>query len=285
MGKALCRPWWRIVAMHVANDFVIDAERMAFGLTPGMLMAPVPYHEVWTLAAFERSCAAYYEAGLRAPVRVMPHLWNSTLIDRGAAGKGDLATFCYSPGRERWRLAILEPNVCTVKTCHVPMLVCDMAHRLNPRAIEFMRVYNAVQLREHAGFVSFAKGLDLIRHGMATFEARFPVFEILGKECDAVVSHHWENAQNYLYYEALYGGFPLIHNSDLLGSCGYRYKSYDPEDGALALLAAIAQHDYELDYYRRAAFKYLARLDPKNDENVAFFSDVIASLFENATIV
>ncbi len=39
--------------------------------------------------------------------------------------------------------------------------------------------------------------------------------------------HQWENAQNYVYYEALHAGYPLIHNSHLLDDCGYRYHNFD----------------------------------------------------------
>lgn len=267
-----------IVGMHVANDVIIDAERMAFGLAPGLLLSPVPYREIWTLPAFERTCAGYYQTGLRAPVRVMPHLWSPVLIERNLAARGEAAPFAYQPGRERWRLAILEPNICTVKTCHLPLLLCDVAHRIDPRAIEYLRVYNALGLKEHAGFVAYARGMDVVRHGLATFEGRFPIFEIMGRDADAVVSHHWENGQNYLYYELLYGGFPLIHNSDLLDGCGYSYRSFDPEDGALALLQALRAHDRNLESYRSDARALLRRLDPCRDENVALFTDVLTRL-------
>jgi len=268
----------RIVGMRVANDFIIDAERMAFGLAPGLLVSPAPYHEIWTLPAFERTCASYYRTGFRAPVRVMPHLWAPTLIER-TLGPADARSFEYSPGRRRWRLAILEPNICTVKTCHLPMLLCDLAHRLDSHAIEYLRVFNAMGLKERSDFVSYASSLDLVRQGIATFEPRFKIFEVMGPQADAIVSHHWENAQNYLYYEALYGGCPLIHNSRLLDGCGYAYRSFDPEDGALALLQALREHDRNLDAYRKSACDFLKKLDPCNEENIVRFGDALAQMF------
>lgn len=267
----------RIVSMRVANDRVIDAERMAFGLPPGMVMDGVPYAEIWTLPAFAADCGAYYAAGLRAPVRVMPHLWSPVLIDRAAAdaGRGPLG---YRPGRARWRIAVLEPNICTVKTGHVPLLAADMAHRRDPKAIAELRVFNALQMKTHPGFVAFARSLDLVRQGLATFEGRYPLFDILGPVCDAVLSHHDRNAQNYLHYETLHGGFPLIHNSAMLGGCGYRYADFDPEDGGLALLQAIRSHDRALDHYRAEARRFLRTLDPEAEANVAAFDAALAHL-------
>ena len=282
-GREFVARGGRIVAMHVANDFVIDAERMAYGLDPGSLMSGVPYHQVWTLPAFERTCAAYYRAGYRAPVRVMQHLWSPVLLERAVAAYGDGRRFGYVRGRSRWRIAVLEPNICSVKTCHLPLLATDSAHRMAPTAIELLRVFCTDRIRENPVFIAFAYATDLVRHGLATFEGRYPIADIMGPMADAIVSHHWENAQNYLYYEALHGGFPLIHNSGLLDDCGYRYADFDPEDGGRALIQALRQHDRNLESYKADARRLLDRLDPTASANIAAYSGAIAELFSGDT--
>lgn len=270
----------RLVAMRVANDFIIDAERMAFKLPPGLLITQAPYHEVWTLPAFSRTCAEYYAAGYRAPVRIMQHLWSPALLDKAVAEKGANYDFRYVPGRARWRLGVLEPNICSVKTSHIPLLACEVAYRMNPSYWDDIRIFNSDALRANETFVKFARSLDIVGHGKASFEGRYPIFDVMGPYADAIVSHHWENAQNYLYYEALYGGFPLIHNSDLIDGCGYRYTNFDPEDGGKALLQAFLQHDRNLQNYIADGRKLLAKLDPTSDANVRLYSEAIARLFE-----
>lgn len=263
----------RIIGMRVASDFIIDAERMAYDLAPGMLISTVPYDEIWTLPAFEKTCASYYEHGFQAPVRVMRHLWTPALIDKASKDFGK--PFAYKPGKKRWRLAILEPNICSVKTCHLPMILCDVAHRRNPELIEHVNVFNGLALKEHASFVTFARSLDIVQQGIATFDGRFPLYQVMSLMSDMIVSHHWENAQNYLYYEALHGGFPLIHNSTMLGDCGYYYKDFDPEDGASALLQAMAEHDRNLVNYQREARAFLRTLSPDNPENIAAYESAV----------
>jgi hypothetical protein len=262
-----------VIAMRVANDFVIDAERMTYNLDPGMLFTKVPYDEIWTLPAFAKTCASYYRFGHSAPVHVMQHLWSPVLVDQSAKEFGK--PFRYRPAAERWRLAILEPNICSVKTCHLPMMLCEVAYRANPSAIQHMYVFNALALKEHASFIGYARSMSIVQHGVGTFEGRLPVFQIMTELADAVVSHHCENGQNYLYYEMLHGGYPLIHNSAFLGTCGYRYNDYDPEDGALALLRAKAEHDLNLDSYRAEAREFLKTLDPLNPVNVQNFETAI----------
>lgn len=269
-----------VIGMHVANDYIIDAERMAYRLPPTLLMADVPYDEIWTLPAFEKTCSAYYNVGFRAPVKVMQHLWNPEIIEKSAHSNN--REFRYIPGRPQWRIGIFEPNLCSVKTCHLPMLLTDVAYRTRPDAIEVLRVFNSLPFKEHAGFVGYAQSLDIVRHQKASFEGRYPLFDIMNLECDAIVSHHWENAQNYLYYEALHGGYPLIHNSDMLGDCGYRYRDFDPEDGALALLQAISSHDRHLETYRRNSTAFLATLDPRAEANVQSYTTTIAAAVDRA---
>ncbi|KVZ48785.1 hypothetical protein WL18_07420 [Burkholderia ubonensis] len=270
----------RVVGMRVANDYAIDVERMIFGRPHGMLVSGAEYDVIWTLPAFEKTCAAYYEAALRAPVRTVQHIWSPLLVERAVGRNAPARPFGYAPGHARWRLAILEPNLCMVKTSHVAMLLADVAYRQAPGFIDVLRVYNTFHLKNDPLFVGFATSLDLVRHGLASFEARFPTYEIMGQHADAIISHHWENAQNYLYYEALHGGYPLIHNSTLLGDCGYRYADFDPQDGALALRQAFAGHDAQLDDYRRTAREFLKTLDPHAERNVEQYGAALAELYQ-----
>lgn len=274
-GSEFVKNGGRIIGMHVANDYIIDAERIVFDLDPGFQMAPVPYSEVWTLPAFAKTCASYYRTALNVPVYVMPHLWSPKLLELALAESENAQKFVYQPGRQRWRLAVLEPNICTVKTCHLPLLLADVAYRMDPWMIDYLRVYNALKLKEHSDFVSYARSLDLVNHGRATFEGRFPIYDIMGKDCDAIISHHWENGQNYLYYEALYGGFPLVHNSEFLDGCGYKYNDFDPYDGALALRQAFAEHDKNIDEYRAKANIFLETLNPFNSTTIRVFETAI----------
>ncbi|WP_330770323.1 DUF2827 domain-containing protein [Burkholderia vietnamiensis] len=268
----------RVVAMHVANDYVIDIERMMFNRPPGMLMSGCAYDAVWTLPQHERTCKQYYEKALRAPVTVMQHLWSPVLLERSLEASGRKDQFGYVAGRARWRLGIFEPNICMVKTSHLAMLLADVAYRGAPKSFEFLRVFNAMQLKEHPVFVGFARSLDMVRHGIATFEPRMAIHEVLSRVVDAVISHQWENGQNYLYYEALYGGYPLIHNSVYLDGCGYFYPEFDCIEGGLALRQAFLEHDASLEGYRRQAGVFLEKLNPLAHANVESYSLAISQV-------
>ncbi|MDR5737547.1 DUF2827 domain-containing protein [Caballeronia sp. LZ016] len=269
----------KIITMRVGNDYVIDIERMIFNLQHALLISGAPYDEVWTLPEYENSCAPYFETLFRAPVKLMPHLWSLVVLDREAAKLPDGRKFGYEPGRRRWRIGIFEPNVCMVKTSFIPMLCCEAAHRENPDMIERMYAFNTFKLKEHVAFAGFAQSLDLVKHGLGSFEGRFPFAQIVPASVDAVVCHHWENPQNYVYYEALYGGYPLVHNSHLIGDCGYRYHDFDCEEGGRALRRAFATHDENLDSYRATAKAFLHTLDPENEQNVRIYTQALEAVY------
>ncbi|AOJ05926.1 DUF2827 domain-containing protein [Burkholderia mayonis] len=290
MGAQLDRDWGvefreregKIVSMRVGNDYVIDTERAIFGKPSGMLVTGVPYHMVWTLPQYETIGLPYYQHALRAPVRLLPHLWSPAVLEREIARFPAGLSFGYRPGRRRWRAGIFEPNMCVVKTSFIPLLCCEGAHRAYPDMLEAVKVYNTLHLKDEPAFAGFARALDVVKHGIASFEGRYPLCRVVASDVDAIVTHQWENAQNYVYYEALYGDYPLVHNSHLIGDCGYRYYDFDCEGGAAALQRAYALHDAHLGHYRRTARRFLRGLAPDHEENVHAYTDAIVSLYEGS---
>lgn len=271
----------KTIAAHVGNDYAIDAERVIFDKPHGHLMSGSPYHALWTLPEYWRTCVPYYTAAMRIPTTPMPHLWSPIVIERAIQTLPAEQPYGYQSGAASWRLAIFEPNLSVVKTSFIPLLACDVAHRQNPHAIDRIYAMNTAALQAHPSMQGFCDALDIHRHGLIQFENRAATYEVMAKLANAVVSHQWENAQNYLYYELLWGGYPLIHNSPFVGDagCGYYYPDFDCEQGGQAILRALAQHDANLVDYRRRAQTYLNTVDPYNPENIATYDRAIVALY------
>lgn len=265
--------------MRVGNDYVIDIERAMFNKPNGSLVSSKQYDAIWTLPQYEDSCKDYFELTSRAPVRFVPHLWTPFFFEKGIARLPADVKYGYQPGRPRWRLCCFEPNVCMVKTSFVPMLSCEEAYRANPAFLEYFRVLNTFHMKDHPTFLHFARSLDIVNHGLASFEGRFPTFEYMANYGDCIISHQWENAQNYIYYEALYGGYPLVHNSPMLKEYGYYYPEFDCQEGGRALLRAFEEHDGNLESYRAQGRKLLHELDIANPANVEAYTAELARLY------
>lgn len=287
MGAQLPLEWLRhvralgvkIVTFFVGHTYADNAEAPMFDGPSGQIFNGTPWHEIWTLPHHMKSSGPLLRTVSRAPVFAVPHIWSPLFIQ----GQVDLVEkaghhFGYKAGsgddRPGWRAAIFEPNISVVKSCFIPMLVCEQAYRLDQRSVSTMMVMNTVQMKEHPTFNRFAINLDLTKQRKASYEPRVAFVDCMAQQkMDAVVSHQWECGLNYLYYDTLYGGYPLIHNSAFLkaSGVGIYYPDFEASAGGHALLDAWRQEPEFWDDYKKTGAAYLRRLAPAHPENVDAF--------------
>ncbi|APA87423.1 DUF2827 domain-containing protein [Paraburkholderia sprentiae WSM5005] len=185
--------------------------------------------------------------------------------------------------RRGLRVAIFEPNISVVKNSVVSMLVCDEAYRANPGAVHAMHVLNTLHMKDHPTMLYLANSLDLVRQHKATFHGRHDIVGFMVQHADAIVSHQWQNDQNYSYLDALYGDYPLIHNSPWLKEAGYYYHGFDARDGAAQLQRAASTHASEIDDYRARSQRVFAEVDPFSQHNLDAYAARLLHLCRNTT--
>jgi len=269
------------VSYRFGNDYVIAIEAVAFGCHDWL---PNPYNtrfdEIWTNPQHMHTCATFFAKTTRAPVFEMPHLWSPYFIDLARRRDPDIdRLWGYRPGARPKAIGIFEPNLNVVKSTIIPMLIADEVFKSDPAALAQVYMTNTEKLKDNPVFKHLALGLDMIQAGRASADGRFPFVEFAAKFTDIVVSHQWENGLNYLFYEALYGGYPLIHNSPFLGDAGYAYEGFDIDDGARALRLALTEHDANIKGYAKRAQGVLRGVDPLNAAVIAAYDRRIAALF------
>lgn len=259
----------RAVAYRFGNAFIIDTERVIHGKPAGSIFNGSLFDEVWTNPQHVETCASYWETCYRAPVRVLPHIWEPLFVDAAAAEMTEGLTFGYQPRPGPKRIGIFEPNINLCKTSVLPMCVVERAFRRRPDLVGDVMVFNAEHLKGHETFNHFVAALDIQKSKKVSFEPRLKTPYALAKYCDVMVSHQWENGLNYAYYDALRGGYPLVHNSDLLpAGVGYRYHGFDAEEGGNVLAAVLAAHDADAEGYRKRAAAFLSTVRATAPANV-----------------
>lgn len=291
MGAILPLEWMKrihargakIVCFGVGHNYNALLESLVFNKGQGITVAdPSLRVETWGLLHHEKTCTPLMKALTRKPVVTMPHIWSADFLEKSikeVEGRGHKFGFQGHSGAAKkpgWRVAIFEPNISVVKNYLVPMLVCEQAYRLKPDAVSLMRVMNSFHMKEHQTFLRFALNLDLTKHSKASYEPRVAFAELMATEkMDAVVAHHWECGMNYAYYDALYGGYPLIHNSEFLqrDGVGIYYPSFSASEGGRVLVEAWNQPPEFWQDYRRKAKEYLWTLHPENPENIRIFTE------------
>lgn len=224
------------------------------------------YDQVWTTPQHMNTNAGWCRTLYRCPVYEVPQIWSPDLLRFAKSGRN--FDFGYVPGKPNWAIGVLDPNNTVMKTSHQPMLAIEMFFRQYPSLVRAALITNTLHLKENHHFSSFAKKLTAVQKGKMTFEDRFVGYEFMAKYCDCVVTHNWENELNYLYYEVLWGGYPLIHNSTLLKEYGYFYNSFDAIAGGIAIATAFEHHDRNLPEYRKSLTRLFRALDPESKSNI-----------------
>lgn len=234
------------------------------------------YDAIWMTPQHIHTYRSYCETIYRCPVREVPQVWQPIFLE--ARFQSLQQPFGYRPVSEKKRIGILDPNITVMKTSHLPMLVCESAYRRRPDQFQAVYVTNAIQLQQNLHFNSFASRLKLTQDKILTVEPRFVTADFLAHHADMVVTHHWENGLNYLYYDVLYGAYPLIHNSEFLADYGYYYESFDAESGGDALLRALSLHDRTVDSYREKSNALLAQVNAIAPHNITLHEKLLSEL-------
>lgn len=159
------------------------------------------------------------------------------------------------------------------------MLVCEEAYRKDPKFLECFRLTNTFHIKDRPAFVSFARSLDIVNHGLVAFEGRFPMYDYMARNGDCIIAHQWECELNYAYYEALFGNYPLIHNSEMLKEYGYYYPDFDAARGGEVLLKAFTEHDRNFKKYRAKCKELFSKLDIYNPFNIKKYTEELVALF------
>ena len=277
----------KAVTYKFGNAFVIDVERIIHEKSSGSIFNGSKFDRVWTNAQHAPTCAGYWETCYRCPVEVLPHLWEPVFVDKTIVEMGTEAHFGYIAGSTKKRVSVFEPNINVVKTCVIPMLVCEEAYRAAPELLDSVYITNSNHITKHLSFQHFAKNLDIVKtqhadgKGLCSFEARYNMPMFLAKYTDIVVSHQWENGLNFAYYDALYGGYPLVHNSDLLpDGVGYKYNGFDTKQGGQVLLDVMRNHDANYEGYLYRSSEYLDTLRVSYPRNIELYDTALRSLFD-----
>ncbi|OOF79367.1 hypothetical protein BKG96_02425 [Rodentibacter caecimuris] len=275
----------KVVCYKMGNDFVTDVENFLFDKQATRVFNGAMFDSVWLIPQNENTCRSYFSIMYHCPSYVVPAIWSPLFCDKVIKRIKDQHNidFGYRPNIDSMgrRIACFEPNLIMTKTSFMSILICEQAYRTAPEKIQHFYACNTYDKKDNPTFFNFIGRTDMVRNNIMTVEGRYQMPDFLSRYVDIVLSHQWESGLNYAYNDALYGGYPFIHNSKLLPKgVGYYYDQFDAFDGARVLLDVIENHDKRHQAYVERANEYLDSLLPTNPVNVYLYEKEIKRLFE-----
>lgn len=280
----------KVIKYQCGNNYVVDMERVIFNTAPENAYPSWDgnHDETWLIPQQEYQNLEYFQAVYRQKpeqLKVVPFVWDPEHMDGNrdilkAAGK---KTPGYITDKERGerKISVMEPNLNVVKYSMIPMLIAEQVHR-NKGTDAFKQLYigSGDKILKNDYYKKMIMQLDLVKHNppITKYVPRYPVATFLAEETDIVLSHQWENPLNYAYLDAMYYGYPLVHNADYIKDAGYYYEGFKVNDGAEQLEEALANHDPEA--YAKKNRSALKRYLPTNKKVVKTYKKLIENLYE-----
>ena len=168
-----------------------------------------------------------------------------------------------------------------VKTATLPLIAAERFYRKNKELVKHILLYNTENIRTKRDMILFAKDMDSHREGKLFFLNGFPIVSMLSKNTDIVLSHQNGCALNYLYFDAAWLGFPVVHNAHMVKELGYYYEGFDAEAAADQLVYVAKNFDNEKAEYLKKSREYISKFLPDHPRNVKGYEKLIAQVMKS----
>lgn len=279
-----------VVALVCGNNYMFDQEEFLRGPREGQITylgESRNVDEQWVIPSFKYALE-YMELIRKRPAYIVPHLWSSDVLRFYMPNifKKPEPSLFYDITKNtsnKINIIILEPNIDFVKTAWLPIIAAEKLNIEHNNLLEFVFAFNFPS-HEHAYNMAdvLSLGPKLRKFKRKSVAEIMYFFNNESEHKPIFVSHQVLTSLNYLYYELLYYGYPLIHNSPDLDGCGYKYSENNITECVEQILHAVKHHDKQVETYKDKAKEYLKRVDPLNPAVQKTFDQMItASIVKN----
>ena len=280
----------RVVSYKCGNNYVITMENILFKEEEEGKVHQFEdsFDEVWYIPQQDEVNRGYYHTLYRTNSLIVPFLWHNqyllealTDIEIGFKNGQFKKDYRYRIGKEKKRIGVMEPNLNIVKFSLIPAMIAEECYRgeTGKKLIEKLMLTNSEKIAKNKEFLGIISTFDLYKDNKISSESRYQTAYILSQYIDVLVCHQILNPLNYLYLDAAYMGYPVLHNAPMCKDLGYYYEGSDTVDGAKKLDYILTKHDENIDKYNDRNDKVLMRYYADNPKLVKTYDRLIHNLF------
>ncbi len=279
----------RVVSYKCGNNYVITMENILFKPQEDKThQYEKNYDEVWYIPQQDEVNSGYYKTLYRTNSIIVPFIWHEkfifqsiTDIHKGFKSGQYKKDWQYEIGKEKKVLGIMEPNLNIVKFCLIPTMIAEESYRTieGRKRIDKLRITNSGAVSNNKEFLSIIGTFDLYKDKKVSAESRYQTAYMLTQHIDILICHQILNPLNYLYLDAAYLGYPVLHNAPMCKDLGYYYEGSDTVKAAEILNDILVNHDSKIKEYNERNDLVLLRYHADNNELVETYDRLIEGLF------
>ena len=268
----------KIILVHFGNKLMDDIH---YGIcdtktTKEPLQKPEILDQVW-ISPHHQFASEYIKTYYDTQnVHVVPYVWDGFFVDEKIQELKQKSLSPFFKASKAKDICIFEPNISHLKTCIIPLAICEQFNKLFPGELGDINTFGCAKIRSNKFFEKLMHKFSIVHDTKKCyFNNRWGALDALSKFGSTIVSHQIHNELNYSHFEALYLGLPLVHNSPRLENVGYYYPQFDVGMGAKQLKNAIQNHASTIDAYKKDAANFLKEFSPYAENNTKAYIDLL----------
>jgi hypothetical protein len=280
----------KVISYKCGNNYVIHMENILFKPSENKVFQyEKQYDEIWYVPQQHEVNSGLYKTLYRTNAIPVPFIWSEKFlfesvrdIHKGFKAGSYKKDWQYDNTKEKKIIGIMEPNLNIVKFCLIPAMIAEESYRtpIGRKKIEKLRITNATEVSKHKEFMSIIQTFDLFKENRVSAESRYQTAYMLTQHTDILICHQILNPLNYLYLDAAYLGYPVLHNAPMCKDLGYYYEGSDTVEASKLLNEVLMEHDADIDKYNERNDKVLQRYHIDNENIIKTYDKLIENLFE-----
>jgi Protein of unknown function (DUF2827) len=239
-------------------------------------------NKVWMSAHYFRD-RYFFETIYGCEAKVAPYVWDPRFIEKSCDDyeKSNNKTAYYQPnGTNKKRILNFEPNLNMVKTSTQSLVVVERFFRQHPELVADSYFFNSATVKEKKDFIDFVKNLDIYQSKKLSFEGGMSIVPALAKYGDIVVANQNQNELNYLYLDAAWLGYPILHNSEMMKEIGFYYENNNAQQASEILYNICQNFDKNYKKYKEESREKAKKYMITNEEHIKEYSKLINELMD-----
>ena len=269
----------KVVFQIMGTEYHVFNEYICFNTDLVNEYKNTPVDAVWISPHIYNPNKDFLEIVYQTNAHIAPYVWSPYFLEESLKMIGRNV---YSPNNKNSkRISTFEPNLNYVKTCLTPIIIAEKMHLKYPTLIEKFSIFCSDKLYDRPKFIEFVSDKSIYLNKKLFFERRYPIVFSLFEHSDIVLAHQRDLEYNYLYFDAAWLGFPLVHNSESIKDLGFYYPDFNAEKATEIIKDLCENFDNNYEEYLTKSREYISKFLYNNQENVNGYQDLINKLFEN----